>query len=160
MGEAGAACVRRGGGELRRRCGSDRRSDGARLLNDAGELLLRDRENGGLVENVAHFSRHAAHGHGFEPFAMDARILIFIFDLATAILDRGGAAALRAFLAQRDEGLASAAETAGQIARRLAAGVEVLVEHPERRHIHNAVTPWNFGELFVAFIPEQRIAFT
>src|SRR5262249_45340239 len=49
-------------------------------------------------------------------------------------------------------------EAAGKVARWLGPGIEVLVEHPERRGVHEAVPPWKLLEGVLALVPQQRIA--
>ena len=120
---------------------------GSRRLDDAGQRLGRQRKNRRLVEDVAHLATSTPVSRDrFEPFAVDARILILVLDLAAALLHGNRAAAFGALAPQRDERIAPAAEAAGEIARRLGAGVEMLVEHPERRRVHEAVLPGKFLE--------------
>src|SRR5262249_46844210 len=88
---------------------------------------------------------------------MHARVLILILDLASALLDGHGAAAFRALAAQGDERISPASQAACKIAGWLWARIEMLMEHPERRRIHEAVLPGKFLELRIAFIPQQRI---
>src|SRR6266545_2461318 len=137
---------------------SRRRPDRARRLNHASQPVGRQGKNAGLVEDVAHLRRDAGAPDRFEPFAVDARILVLVLDLAPALLHRNRAAALRALAPERNERIASAAKAAREITRRLRAGVEVLVEHPERRRVHEPVLPRKFLELGIPLIPQQGIS--
>src|SRR4051794_22608803 len=65
---------------------SGRGADRLRRADDAGERLRRQRENLRLVENVTHLGAHARDPDRVEPFAMDARVLILVLDLAAALL--------------------------------------------------------------------------
>ena len=93
-----------------------------------------------------------------EPFPVDARILILVLDLPAALLHGNGAAAFGALAPERNERIAPASEAAGEVARRLVAGIEMLMEHPERRRVHEAVLPGKFLEFRFALVPQQRIA--
>src|SRR5262245_20723931 len=146
------SCIRR-----RPAC-SRRRPDGLRRADDAGQRRRRQGQDRRLIENVAHLRGHAVVLDRLEPLAVDARILILVFDLTAALLHRDRTAAFGALAAERDKGIAPAAEAAGEIARRLAACVEVLVEHPERRRVHEAVAPGKFLELLITLVPQQRVA--
>src|SRR5579871_3553077 len=122
-------------------CISGRRSDRLGSLNDAGQGFRRQAQDRRLVEGVAHLRCHAGLRHGLQPFAMNARVLVLILDLTSALLHRYRPAALGAFAAERNERIAAAAETAGEIPRRLGTRVEMLMEHPEGRRVHESVLP-------------------
>src|SRR5580704_17935152 len=134
-------------------CMSHGRPDGAGRADDAGQSLGRQGEDAGLVERVAHLRRDAGFFQRLEPFAVDARILILVLDLAAALLHRHGTSAFGALAPQRDERIAPAAEAAGEIPRRLVTGAEVLMKHRERRRVHEAVLPGKFLELRIALVP-------
>src|SRR5262245_37250399 len=103
---------------------SRRRSNGLRRADCPRHRLLRQGQKARLVEDVAHLRLDAHPPDRLEPFAMDARILILVFDLAAALLHRNRTAAFRTLSSQRDERIARAAEAARKIARRLGAGIE------------------------------------
>src|SRR4051794_19040059 len=89
-----------------------RRADAHRRLDHGGELLPVELLQRRLVEGVAHFRLHAVPGDLLQPLLVDARVLILVFDLASAFLHRNHSMALAALLAQRDERITPAAETA------------------------------------------------
>src|SRR5260221_7979224 len=136
----------------------DGRTDRLRLAYHPGEGFCRQGEDRGFIEDLAHFGRHAGLAQCLQPFAMNARILILVFQLAAALLNRQRARALGAFAPEGNEWVTPAAEAARQITRRDRAGVEVLMEHPERRRVHESVPPRKFLELRIALMPQQRVS--
>src|SRR5271156_5094247 len=91
----------------------------------------------GRRDEFFHFRRSAVLAHVFKPDAVDARVLILVFDLVAAVLDalRHRRQVVAAGAKERDavrQGgrIAQAADRGGEITRRLRAGVEMLVELP------------------------------
>src|ERR1043166_679299 len=103
--------------------------------------------------------------HLVEPDAVDARVLVLVLDLVAAFLDVDRHRALlarldaeqRAALRQRER-IAQAADAGGEIARRLLARIEVLVELLVARRKHRAVLPVDAGEVPLAVEPGERVA--
>src|SRR5580658_7999691 len=92
------------------------------------------------------FRRNPGFAHLVEPDLVDARILIFVFDLIAAQFDAGLAGRFRAADAARaalllGEDVAHAAQTRRQVARCVVGGDEVLVELLRARREHRAELP-------------------
>src|SRR5262249_51215708 len=115
-------------------------------------------------KELLHLRLDAVLLHLVEPDAVDARILVLVLDLVAAFLDVGRHRTLlarldaeqRAALRQR-EWVAQAADAGGEIARRLPARVEVLVELLVARREHRAVLPVDAGEILLAVEPGERV---
>src|ERR1700722_17151092 len=120
---------------------SDGRPDGSRRADDAGQPFRRQSENRGLVENVAHLGFHAGLGDRLEPFPVNAGILILVLDLPAALLHGNRAAAFGALAPERDERIAPASQAAGEVGSPPVAGMEMLMKHPERWRVHEAMLP-------------------
>lgn len=135
----------------------DGRARCTRSPDRSGHSFWLQGEDSFLVEYLAHFRRYVCRAQGFQPFAMDTRILVFILDLAPTLRDGDGTCAFRTPTPQRDEGIPAAPKAASEIARGLRSRVEMLMEHPERRGVHEAVLPRKLPEFRVAFVPQQRI---
>src|SRR5712672_2545327 len=119
----------------------------------------------GLREILLHFRLDAVLGHFLEPDLVDARILVGVFDLVAAFLDVDRHRALLARLHAQEraplrqgERIAQAADAGRQVARRLLAGVEVLVELLVAGRKHGAVLPVDGREILLAVEPGERIA--
>ena len=69
-----------------------RRADRLWRLDRTGQFRLRNCEDCRFVEDIAHIGFHTVFGEGVQPFAVDARILVFVLDLPAALLDGDGAA--------------------------------------------------------------------
>src|ERR1044071_4254533 len=104
---------------------------------------------------VRHVAARAGFFHRRLEVLMDLRILVFEFDLSTAELDAGKRAAFAVLGAH--EFVAPVVPAQRQIARRLRAGIEVLMKPLIRRHHHAARPPVDPLHRF-ARRPENRIA--
>src|SRR5215469_12451384 len=109
-----------------------------------------------------HARRRAVLPHLFEPDAVDARVLILVFDLIAAVLDAfrhrrrvafAGAEERNALRAQGR--IAQAADRGGEITRRRRPCIEVLMKLPIGRHQHHALFPIDTAEIFFLLVPQQ-----
>src|SRR5947207_523249 len=119
----------------------------------SGRLL----QVGGLVDERPHARLHPVFGEFVEIDAVDARVLILIFDLAAAVLDIDVHAGEHMALGGRER-IAQPPEGDGEIARGIARGVEMLMEHLVGRREHHAVLPIDPHQVLGDSVPEQRIA--
>ena len=110
-----------------------------------------------FVDELAHAGLDAVLRQLVEIDAVDARVLVLVFDLAAAFLHVDVHAHEHMPLGRRER-IAQAAEGDREIARRIGRGVEVLVEHLVGRREHDAVLPVDAHQILGALVPEQRIA--
>src|SRR5262245_50333094 len=108
-----------------------------------------------LIDVFSHPRGHAMLAQLLQIDRMDARVLVLVFDLATALFHAD-------VHAQEDtalvggERITQAAEGDGKVPRRITRRIEMLMEHLVRWGEHPAVPPVDAHEILVAFIPEQR----
>src|SRR6516162_10960399 len=107
-----------------------------------------------------HARRRAVLPHLFEPDAVDARVLILVFDLIAAVLDAFRHRRRVAFAGAEERNalrlhgrIAQAPDRAGEIARRRRPGIEMLMKLPVGRHQHHAVFPVDAAEIFFVLVP-------
>src|SRR5262249_34222607 len=94
-----------------------------------------------------------------EPQRMNSRVLVLVLDLIAAFPGAGGKGDLVAedlATARRGERIAQAAETGGEIAGRLRAGREMLMELLVGGREDDAVLPVDAHEIPIALVPHQR----
>src|SRR6185312_6841622 len=96
---------------------------------------------------------HAALGQGLGEIAIDLRILLLELDLHLPELALAGAEARHAHA----QGVLGIVVADGEVARRLAAQIEMLMPPPFGRREHGAGLPFDALRL-IAILPQQRIA--
>src|SRR5262245_29099865 len=101
-----------------------------------------------LVDELAHPRRDTVPCEVLEIHAVDARILVLVFDLAAALLD-GHVHAPEHVALGLGEWIAQAPEGDREIACRIARCIEMLVEHLIGRREHHAVLPVEIGRAHV-----------
>ena len=89
---------------------------------------------------------------------MDAGVLVLVLDLVAALFDRLVDLVRPDLALALGQRVADRAHLDGEVARRLRAGVEVLVEHLVGRGDNHAVVPVDADEVVLVLIPQQRIA--
>src|SRR5215831_18589830 len=112
---------------------------------------------GALVDELAHAGGDAVLGELLEINAVNARVLVLVLDLAAAVLD-GHVHALEHVALGFGERIAQAPEGNCEIARRIAAGVEVLMEHLVGRREHHAMFAVDAHQVLGDVVPKQRKA--
>jgi hypothetical protein len=97
---------------------------------DLARRLARSHESThGLFDELRHLYSNAIFLSGFFEHLMNTRRLIFIFDLRATLFNAGRHAAEQGFAFALGERITQASICRRQVARRICAGIEVLMEH-------------------------------